>query len=645
MRWLLMTLLVAAMMVCAQPALTFPPPPVEPPDEATLAKIKAKTDELRAALKGVDDPTLQLYLKAAEYLVRHNEFYKKQAAKALTVLDDGLKLAAAGKAPQLLPGASNIRAYRSGVDGSVQPYAVTLPADFGKDAKKRWPLHVVLHGRNDGLTEVGFITSDRKTQPNLDHVVLDVYGRGNNAYRWAGEEDVFEAMMAVMEACPIDRRRVVLRGFSMGGAGTWHLGLHHPDKWCVMGPGAGFTTTKGYAPKLELTPVQETTLHIYDAVDYTENAFNVPVVAYSGEDDAQKKAADNIEAVLAKMGMKMTHLISPKTGHTIPPAYQKMLATEYAKYAEKGRPHYPDAVRFTTYTLRYPICDWVHIVHMDAHYRKARVEAEAGADGFRVKTQGVRALTLLGKPHPLGAKLPPVRCEIDGQTFPRIEPNTTTEDMADKTIQSVTYLERKDGKWAVVEGHPASDRKGNLFGPIDDAFTTPFLCVRGTGTAWNDAVNAYAKADLARFQREWSKYMRGDLRVKDDRDVTAKDIEDYALVLFGDPGSNSVLAKALPKLPLTWTKDKLTWNGKEYDTATHVPAFIQPNPLNPRRYVVVNSGHTFHEDAFRGTNALLYPRLGDHALLRLTDTKKPLAMEVVAAGLFDENWKFPPEGK
>ena len=27
------------------------------------------------------------------------------------------------------------------------------------------------------------------------------------------------------------------------GAGTWHLGLHRPDNWCVMGPGAGFTTT------------------------------------------------------------------------------------------------------------------------------------------------------------------------------------------------------------------------------------------------------------------------------------------------------------------------------------------------------------------------------------------------------------------
>ena len=38
----------------------------------------------------------------------------------------------------------------------------------------------------------------------------------------------------------IDPARIVLRGFSMGGAGTWHLGLHHPDQFCVPGAGSRF---------------------------------------------------------------------------------------------------------------------------------------------------------------------------------------------------------------------------------------------------------------------------------------------------------------------------------------------------------------------------------------------------------------------
>ena len=62
--------------------------------------------------------------------------------------------------------------------------------------------------------------------------------------------------------------------------------------------------------------------------------------------------------------------------------------------------------------------------------------------------------------------------------------------------------------------------------------------------------------------------------------------------------------------------------------------------LHSERYVVLNSGHTFHAADFRATNAMLFPRLGDHAVLKLAGTDKdPLAVEVATAGLFDEYWK------
>ena len=68
---------------------------------------------------------------------------------------------------------------------------------------------------------------------------------------------------------------------------------------------------------------------------------------------------------------------------------------------------------------------------------------------------------------------------------------------------------------------------------------------------------------------------------------------------------------------------------------------IYPSPLNADRYVVLNSGHTFHAADFQGTNALLYPRLGDYAVLKLAPTKTdPLAVEVATAGLFDEFWRL-----
>ena len=113
------------------------------------------------------------------------------------------------------------------------------------------------------------------------------------------------------------------------------------------------------------------------------------------------------------------------------------------------------------------------------------------------------------------------------------------------------------------------------------------------------------------------------------------------VVLFGDPQSNPAIAKVLPKLPIQWTKEELVVNSVKYDAKTHVPVLIYPNPSGSG-YIVINSGHTFGEADLRGTNALLYPRLGDWAVLKPTPTKEnPAAFEVVAAGLFDEFWQFP----
>src|SRR5262249_6801111 len=172
-------------------------------------------------------------------------------------------------------------------------------------------------------------------------------------------------------------------------------------------------------------------------------------------------------------------------------------------------------------------------------------------------------------------------------------------------------------------------------------FTYGFLCVRGTGTPWHEATGRYAAADLERFGQEWDRFLRGQLPVKDDTAVSDADIRTKNLILFGDPSSNQLIQRILPKLPLTWTKEKVTMAGATGDSSAHVPVMIFPNPLNPTKYVVLNSGHTFHADAFRGTNALLYPRLGDYALLRLTaSARDPLVATPVVAGLFDESWQF-----
>jgi dienelactone hydrolase len=643
-------------------------PPANAPDDATRKNIEARKDKLAAAVtslrrQGVGDPFLadvEVYLKAAAWITRYDEFFQKDAADwTLAALDRGLLRASQlrrGESPWLqITGHSVVRAYRSRIDGSIQPYAVTLPADYGKDPQKRWRFDVVLHGRNANLTEVSFLhqyAGDKPAPADQAYVKIDVYGRGNNAYRWAGEMDFHEAVdnfLAVegqLRRNLLDANRAVLRGFSMGGAGTWHMGLHRPSNWCVLGPGAGFTATHGYIKGLpeKLPAEQEACLTIYDAVAYAENAFNVPVVAYAGADDDQLQAARNIEARLKASGLPpITTLVAPGLKHEFPPEWQKKAEEEYARHSAKGRAEYPRRVRFVTYTLKYPDCGWVEILGLDRHYEHSLVDAEVSADeGYKIKTTNIRQLHIT---LPRSATRGELVVTIDEQrleTRPYMTPLPNT--------QLHLYLEKRAGRWHAVlpekiftERLRRPQKIANLQGPIDDAFMSPFLCVRGTREGWHGRTQEYAKANLERFQQEWSKYFRGEVPVKDDVDVTPEDVAARHLILFGDPASNSLIEQVLPGLPLEWTKERVRWNGKEFTGADHVPVLIYPSPLATDRYVVLNSGHTFRAADFQGTNALLYPRLGDHAILKLaSDKKDPLAAEVQEAGLFDDSWRLPP---
>jgi dienelactone hydrolase len=666
MRWPSLFLAAIVCAALAVPSALSLAPPAPAPDKDTLEKIQARTDKLAAALehllnRKVSDPQLadsEVFHKAAAWVVKQDELRSPEAAAwTLAALNDGLlraSQAARGDAPWLATtGRAVVRGYRSRIDGSVQPYAVLLPHDYGNDRRKHYRLDVVLHGRDDGLSEVKFLHQHRGERPapkDLAHVEVHVYGRGNNAYRWAGESDVSEAVANFLavetllgRANFLDLARVVLRGFSMGGAGTWHLGLHRPDQWCCIGPGAGFTTTHGYVKGLpaRLPDYQEACLHIYDAVDYAENAANVPVVAYAGAADRQLRAARTIEAKLKPLGIPMTLLVAPGVGHRMPPPeWQKKAEAEYARCAERGRPEYSGKIRFVTYTLKYPSCFWLDVMGLERHYRRSSVEAERnGREGYTIKTANVRVLHVSLWPGADRGEI--LTVAIDGQKLENVRPYQAR----DSSLH--LYLEKRAGRWADVlperlltERLRRPQKVSGLQGPIDDAFMAPFLCVRGTGAPWHETTQRYVDADLARFKAEWAKYLRGALPVKDDTAVTAEDIATRHLVLFGDPAGNSLIAQVLPGLPLKWTKKEIVWGGKSYAAADHVPVLIYPSPLATDRYVVLNSGHTFHADSFRDTNALLYPRLGDWAVLKTANKKDPLAVEVVTAGLFDDSWRL-----
>ena len=73
---------------------------------------------------------------------------------------------------------------------------------------------------------------------------------------------------------------------------------------------------------------------------------------------------------------------------------------------------------------------------------------------------------------------------------------------------------------------------------------------------------------------------------------------------------------------------------------------IYPNPLNPKKYIVINSGFTFRESA-NGSNSWQVAELPDYAVVDLTTPPKSRwPGRIAAAGFFGEKWeRLATDGK
>jgi len=130
-----------------------------------------------------------------------------------------------------------------------------------------------------------------------------------------------------------------------------------------------------------------------------------------------------------------------------------------------------------------------------------------------------------------------------------------------------------------------AESKAGYTGPISEIFTTPILVVKGTHALGRDLQNSNSVAESIR--KNYIKHFHGaQCAVKNDDDVTKDDIDNYSLILIGNPRTNSVWNKLQPDLAI-----KMTSTGVMYknDTLAGNSAFeaIAAHPYVANKYVLM----------------------------------------------------------
>jgi predicted peptidase len=135
--------------------------------------------------------------------------------------------------------------------GKPMKYSLYIPTSYDKE--KKTPLIVALHGL--GSSASGIMRYPGFTRHAEKHGYLVVAPTGYNSRGWYGsrgtgggrgsdprnlgelsEKDVMNVLALIRKEFNVDDNRIYLMGHSMGGGGTWHLGIKHPDIWAALGP-------------------------------------------------------------------------------------------------------------------------------------------------------------------------------------------------------------------------------------------------------------------------------------------------------------------------------------------------------------------------------------------------------------------------
>jgi dienelactone hydrolase len=530
------------------------------------------------------------------------------------------------------------RTFRSGIDGSVQYYAVNPARNLDPAFKPALVLSV--HGAAvEAVNQAGSYAGKTWT-----HIVAPT-NRRPYGFDWEdwGRMDALEAMNDFRRRYPVDPGRIYLTGHSMGGHGAWILGSQFPGLFAAIGPSAGWISFRTYASRqkdegsTEIEKLASRPLLQGDTLALVRNTASRGVYILHGDKD---------ESVPVAQARQMAKTLAE---------FHK----DFVYHEEKDAPHWWDksdepgtdcvdwAPMFDMFSRRaLPPSDQVREVEfttvnpgISAQFHWARIEAQAeplrpssirvrvdpGARRFSGTTENVARLALdlsMLAPSPAGE----VAVLLDGQTLKAVP--------SEKTL----WLYRNGATWS-DGGRPSASLKGpHRNGPFKDAFRNRMIFVYGT--VGNAEENAWA-FQKARFDAECFQYQgNGSVEVTADRDFDPASEPDRNVILYGNAATNKAWKPLLGDGDVQVERGFLTAGGRRLGGKDLACIFLKPRPQSDVACVGVVSGTGILGMRLTNTRPYLYAgyALPDFIVFN-SEVARSGGQGIKLTGFFGPDWK------
>jgi dienelactone hydrolase/ketosteroid isomerase-like protein len=476
----------------------------------------------------------------------------------------------------LAPAAHHVRTFVSEIDGSVQYYAVVpLTGATSGTSGARPALVLSLHGA--GVEAIG---QARAYQPKDWAYVVAPTNRRPYGFDWEdwGRLDALEVLAEASRLFDTDPARTYLTGHSMGGHGTWHVGVTFPDRWAAIAPSAGwhsFSSYGGGPVYKEPTPVEKMLVRANrpgETVELARNLLHYGVYVLHGEKDTNVPVAQArfMRTLLAQFHTDFAYYEQPGAEHwwgnqcvDWPPLFEFLKQHTRPADRETGRVEFITANPGISARSR-----WVTILAQEQQleYSRVAIERDAKTGAFKGTTANIARMALdTGRVSPSGGT---IALDLDGT---RLE--------AKPEGDGRLVLERTSAGWQKAPPTDPGFKSPQRSGGFKDVFRHRVALVYGT--LGNAEENARA-FDKARFDAEMFWYRgNGSVDVVPDKSFDPAKEPDRSVVLYGNADTNALWTRLLGNSLVEIRNGRARIGEREFVGADLGAYFIRPRPDSP----------------------------------------------------------------
>lgn len=518
----------------------------------------------------------------------------------------------------------------SGIDGSVQYYAVRPPYKLDKSPY----LYLTLHGAAVEATgQIGAYSSKN------DGFIVAPTNRRPYGFDWQewGRMDALETLDLFMSENQIDPERVYLTGHSMGGHGVWYLGALYPSRFAAIGPSAGWISFSSYGRRSQPEQSEKEKSSFdwanmeNDTLALIENYTDLPIYAIHGEkdDNVPVEQCRRMVSELEKFHKDFVYHEEPEAGHwwdnnTTPGAECVDWIPLFEFFRRHVRTPYPLSIKFkmpnpaisATYS-------WltIHSQIQPSSLSSVTADADPRIGTIKIATDNVERLELNIK------DLIPqkeAKIQIDGTEFSTL-------------VEFPVYL-LKDGDslWKLTESPDKWSKGPHRSGPFKLAFDKEMVWVYST--AGSDEEDAAILAKVRYDAQSWWYRGNGNVTIIPDNEFDPDAYMGRNVILYGNSHNNLAFGKLLKDCPIQINSQKIKVGVREYegDLGTF---FVYPRPESDENLIGV-IGFTSPKAARMILNTQYFisgVACPDYVVFGIETLSKGMD-GVTEAGYFDNQW-------